>query len=187
MAAEQPQDKYVVRLPDGMRDRLKAAAEANRRSMNAEIVDRLEESFHLPLVVAQLNREIAVAEEERQDAIEEAAKAWKEKDAEVARAGLLTQRRIPDGLFRRIRSVAAKHDRSVQEEVIQALEAAFPPPSGPGLETVAKFLAKLEVSPGGDAALKQQIAELRKIIENPADYDIQDVGDGVLVSPLGKP
>lgn len=38
-------DKFIVRLPDGMRDRIKAAAEANNRSMNAEIVARLEASF----------------------------------------------------------------------------------------------------------------------------------------------
>ena len=39
-------EKVVVRLPDGMRDRLKAEAEANKRSMNAEIVARLEQSFN---------------------------------------------------------------------------------------------------------------------------------------------
>jgi plasmid stability protein len=38
-------DKYIVRLPDGMRDRIAEAAKANNRSMNAEIVARLEESF----------------------------------------------------------------------------------------------------------------------------------------------
>ncbi|MFQ6181852.1 Arc family DNA-binding protein [Sinorhizobium meliloti] len=42
----QSQDKYVVRLPDGMRDKLKAEAERNKRSMNAEIVARLEATFH---------------------------------------------------------------------------------------------------------------------------------------------
>lgn len=31
----------MLRLPDGMRDRIKAAAEANNRSMNAEIVHAL--------------------------------------------------------------------------------------------------------------------------------------------------
>ena len=36
------QDQYMVRFPDGMRDRLKAEAEKNGRSMNAEIVARLE-------------------------------------------------------------------------------------------------------------------------------------------------
>gem|GEM_PF-5958417 len=35
-------DKVIVRLPDGMRDRIKAAAEHNGRSMNAEIVQALD-------------------------------------------------------------------------------------------------------------------------------------------------
>lgn len=35
-------DKVLVRMPDGMRDRLKEAAKANNRTMNAEIVARLE-------------------------------------------------------------------------------------------------------------------------------------------------
>lgn len=38
-------DKVLVRMPDGMRDRLKDAAKANNRTMNAEIVARLEQSF----------------------------------------------------------------------------------------------------------------------------------------------
>lgn len=38
-------DKIMVRLPDGMRDRLSDAAKANNRSVNAEVVVRLEESF----------------------------------------------------------------------------------------------------------------------------------------------
>ncbi len=38
-------DKFMLRLPDGMRDKIKASAELNGRSMNGEIVDRLEETF----------------------------------------------------------------------------------------------------------------------------------------------
>ena len=41
-------DKYIVRLPEGMRERIKAAAEANNRTMNAEIVARLQASFNKP-------------------------------------------------------------------------------------------------------------------------------------------
>ncbi|MGC9445990.1 Arc family DNA-binding protein [Cereibacter johrii] len=41
-------DKVIVRLPDGMRDRIKTAAEANNRSMNAEIVATLEEKYPAP-------------------------------------------------------------------------------------------------------------------------------------------
>lgn len=40
-------DRFIVRLPDGMRERLKAEALENKRSMNAEIVDRLEQTFKL--------------------------------------------------------------------------------------------------------------------------------------------
>ena len=39
------QDKFMLRLPDGMRERIKAASEANNRSMNAEIVAVLEEKY----------------------------------------------------------------------------------------------------------------------------------------------
>lgn len=35
-------DKFMLRLPDGMRERIRAAAAENGRSMNAEIVFRLE-------------------------------------------------------------------------------------------------------------------------------------------------
>ncbi|SMC70553.1 Arc-like DNA binding domain-containing protein [Fulvimarina manganoxydans] len=38
-------DQFQVRLPPGMRDQIKAASEANNRSMNAEVVARLEESL----------------------------------------------------------------------------------------------------------------------------------------------
>ncbi|PLU50771.1 hypothetical protein BMJ25_06625 [Sinorhizobium medicae] len=41
-SAIQPQDKYVLRLPEGMRDRIKKAAERSGRSMNAEIIAALE-------------------------------------------------------------------------------------------------------------------------------------------------
>ncbi|WP_050596570.1 Arc family DNA-binding protein [Mesorhizobium ciceri] len=39
------QDKFVLRLPTGMRDRISKSAEANKRSMNAEIVQALEQLF----------------------------------------------------------------------------------------------------------------------------------------------
>lgn len=45
--ARKPQssDKYIIRFPDGMRDQIADAARKNGRSMNAEIVQRLEHSF----------------------------------------------------------------------------------------------------------------------------------------------
>jgi hypothetical protein len=38
-------DKYVVRLPDGMRDKITELAKANNRSMNAEIVLMLQQAM----------------------------------------------------------------------------------------------------------------------------------------------
>lgn len=42
-------DKFMLRLPDGMRDQIRVSAEANGRSMNAEIVATLEEKYLPPL------------------------------------------------------------------------------------------------------------------------------------------
>lgn len=38
-------DQYLLRMPEGMRDMLKTSAERNARSLNAEIVARLEHSL----------------------------------------------------------------------------------------------------------------------------------------------
>lgn len=39
-------DKFVLRLPDGMRDRIAQIASANHRSMNSELVTRLTDSLN---------------------------------------------------------------------------------------------------------------------------------------------
>lgn len=41
-------DKFMVRFPEGMRDRLAAAARENRRSMNAELIIHLERALPDP-------------------------------------------------------------------------------------------------------------------------------------------
>lgn len=41
-------DKFMVRFPEGMRDRLAAAAKENRRSMNAELIIHLERALPEP-------------------------------------------------------------------------------------------------------------------------------------------
>lgn len=42
-------DQYMLRFPDGMRDALKAEAARNNRSLNAEIIARLELTIDGPL------------------------------------------------------------------------------------------------------------------------------------------
>lgn len=39
-------DKFVVRLPDGMREKVASVAKKNHRSMNNEIIARLDESLN---------------------------------------------------------------------------------------------------------------------------------------------
>ncbi|WP_273280953.1 Arc family DNA-binding protein [Pseudooceanicola atlanticus] len=41
-------EQYTVRFPDGLRDRIRVAAELNGRSMNAEIVATLMEHYPQP-------------------------------------------------------------------------------------------------------------------------------------------
>ncbi|MBM1191710.1 MULTISPECIES: Arc family DNA-binding protein [Pseudomonas] len=53
------QDKFVIRLPDGLRPEIAAVASRNQRSMNGEIINRLERSLALELVLDQKNRVIA--------------------------------------------------------------------------------------------------------------------------------
>lgn len=53
----QSQDKFIARLPDGLRERLKAIATQNKRSMNAELIHALE----LHLSTEQYNIDLETA------------------------------------------------------------------------------------------------------------------------------
>lgn len=54
-------DQYIVRFPNGMRDEIKAAADANNRSMNAEILARLSEVDELRGKLEEATVELAAA------------------------------------------------------------------------------------------------------------------------------
>lgn len=62
MSESRDLNKFLVRMPDGMRDRIAEAAKANGRSMNAEIVHRLELTFGgMPSTPEELTRIIETA------------------------------------------------------------------------------------------------------------------------------
>lgn len=42
------QERFIVRMPDGLRDRIKVEAEKNNRSMNSEIISTLESAYPEP-------------------------------------------------------------------------------------------------------------------------------------------
>lgn len=44
------QDRFMVRLPEGMREKIAEAAKAGNRTMNSEVVARLEATFAQGLV-----------------------------------------------------------------------------------------------------------------------------------------
>lgn len=52
-------DKFVVRLPDGMREHIAEVAKQHHRSMNSEIIARLEHSLlDLPILPEQPSRQV---------------------------------------------------------------------------------------------------------------------------------
>lgn len=57
-------DKFVVRLPDGMREQVAEVARKNHRSMNSEIIDRLEQSLNVQIEPAQKTMSDGVNQEE---------------------------------------------------------------------------------------------------------------------------
>ncbi len=72
-------EQFMLRMPEGMRDRIKAAADANNRSMNSEILSLLEERYPEPLPGEHLEEHLinlaeAIARDEnpetRQDKLE---------------------------------------------------------------------------------------------------------------------
>lgn len=82
-------DKYIVRFPDGMRDRIKEAAEANGRSMNAEIIKRLEQTFGDPDPDAITAASEALSLSKPPTKIIEAAKKWAEEISQPSHRPLL--------------------------------------------------------------------------------------------------
>lgn len=126
MARTDPQ--VNLRVPADLKDRLDAAAAEGRRSLTAEVVERLEESFHSPLVIEELHGQIAVAEAKIEDLQNKLASAFETVEREMQKLLYADGRRLPEGLFNRITLAAAANGRPVDEEVVQALEEKFPPP-----------------------------------------------------------
>lgn len=51
MRDSREQDKFVLRLPDGLRPRIASVSQENHRSMNSEIIYRIERSLTLELAL----------------------------------------------------------------------------------------------------------------------------------------
>lgn len=53
-------ERFQIRMPDGLRDRIRESAEAHSRSMNAEILSRLEAGFE---ITPRLRRELEMKDQ----------------------------------------------------------------------------------------------------------------------------
>ena len=76
-------DKFMLRLPDGMRDQIAELAKANGRSMNAEIIARIEFSLQFDAAVDATGPEFAKLVSEKLDAQEALMKETREELALV--------------------------------------------------------------------------------------------------------
>ncbi|KKA13694.1 hypothetical protein VP03_12190 [Sinorhizobium meliloti] len=85
------QDQFMVRLPEGMRDRIADAADRNGRSMNAEIVARLEWTFGpADEEMLALHKRIEGIERERDEAVYNLQ--FKERELQFTQKDLQTRR-----------------------------------------------------------------------------------------------
>lgn len=82
-------DKFMLRMPDGMRDQIANAAKANKRSMNTEIIARLEESFDIRGRGNVFGVAVSIPEEDRREAVllAEAMEEFMRRKRRVATGG----------------------------------------------------------------------------------------------------
>jgi plasmid stability protein len=128
-------ERFIVRMPAGMREQLRFAADRNGRSMNAEVVDRLERSFAEPGTASELLHQI-VEHAETASALVAAseAKIWEAVDTVLSgtaspdfiaklRPNLPSRQRAYFQLFEKLEAARASGDKKVAAECHAALNA----------------------------------------------------------------
>lgn len=180
-------EKYIIRFPDGMRERLHEAARINNRTLNAELVARLQASFE-PRQDATADAQLAMRVEERKN----------EEKLAIVRNQLATVRMHRDVLGLRLEFAqnAKKPDAQVsviqsalkmatvqlldlerelkalleESEVLMRKSAALDKP----MEAKAEIIAAAELVPAMKAASEREatlIAELRALQPSSSELD----------------
>ena len=124
---------FGLRLLPDLKKKVEERAEKAGRSLNAQIAIELENH---PLLVLwwegwvpereQLESENSALERKIIRLQSELDEARRLQMQEHERWSLLTHRRIPEGLYARIQTKAMLNERTVEEEVLEVLEKAFP-------------------------------------------------------------
>lgn len=183
-------ERFQVRLPAGLRDRIKADAEKHSRSMNAEIVARLEDFPKLRQRLLETIGENSKLVDDKErlewelDQLENVRDRFFEKDGTPK--PVLT---VPGFLLERIVRAAEKNHRTIDAEAQSALEEAFPP-NVIDAGVLVEFLEMLNGSniEGQKDVLLKGINAMLSQTRYP--YTVKAVGDGVITfypyaSPLG--
>lgn len=177
-------DQYMLRFPEGMRDDLKEMATHNKRSLNAEIVARLEEYRTFQIEdIKWLKSEMARLRNER-DAAERAMTNWA-----TASIDKQLERGFPAGLAQRIKNTANASGRPFMEEVTQALEAAFPPPPPFSLDAFFDEWAMAIINEGDDDKKRILIDHANGVLrENGDKFEawLEERDDGSLSFAFGS-
>ncbi len=169
---KQTDPQFKLRLTADLKRQIEDAARAGNRSMNAEIVARLEGFPVLQQALFSVTRERAKLADDKErlegalDRLEAVRQRFFEKDG--SQRPVLT---VPQPLLDRIRLAAMQNHRTVDAEAIAALETAFPPKSI-DLDILVSFLDTL-VMPFADE-------------EGRAGYEryVEDIND--VLSKLGS-
>lgn len=104
-------DQFPLRLPDGMRDDLKDAADKNGRSMNAEIVDRLQLTFDVRWM-------------ERTTLLDAAMKAFQRSSKEMAfQADLMKWMHEQQSMSMNLLEFIASTDGNLKPEFMETLRS----------------------------------------------------------------
>jgi len=145
-------DQYLLRLPPGLRGRLQEAADSHARSLNAEIVARLEDFPTIQEALFRTTRERTQLADDNErlhlelGRLEDLRKRFFDKEGN--QEPVLT---IPQSLLDRIKLAAEQNHRTLDAEAIAALEVAFPPKSM-DVDLLSGFLESLigVSAPDGD-------------------------------------
>lgn len=163
------QDKVIVRLPDGMRDLLKEQALKNGRSMNAEIVARLERSFETDREAEDWQKLVAFYEEDQNYITNEYFKGTTDSPKSDARPG-----KPETDLVKQINRIIASRTEMMGQIVVRELEKK----GMLGAPGTSKSSARTPTPEEMDLLHNAPPAALPTVLECLANHDI----DGALVA-----
>lgn len=162
-------DQYLLRLPPGLRARLQDDADSHSRSLNAEIVARLEDYPNMVKVLHREGRARAELADDKERLLWELERLEDVKQRFFDEAGKLKPvLTLPQNLFDRIKIEALRNHRAIDDEALAALEKAFPPQSI-DINLLSAFLSSLigVSAPDGDKDYLDYINDAFSKIDEP--------------------